>query len=159
MERLHSVQSVAPAEGEHTPLFTSSGSDAIQASFVRTVLHHMFQHKHMQPVMLRDRKAKNSFQSFHKFYMTGLKQMEVNNTTIQSLLRWSDPESVDEYNMPSPEDRARMVDAAYNYSHGPNAITPQILKLVKAIQIDDHDVLRQWCEHCHVDISAEDMDF
>ena len=50
-----------------------------------------------------------------------------------------------------------MVDAAYNYS--PKAVTPQILKSIKAVQIDDNDVLRQWCDHCPVDISADDMDF
>ena len=59
--------------------------------------------------------------------------------------------------MPSPEGHAKMVDAAYNYS--PKAVTPQILKSIKAVQIDDNDVLRQWCDHCPVDISADDMDF
>ena len=80
----------------------------------------------MQPVMPKDRVNKYSFHSFRKLYTTGLKQAMVDISTIQSLLRWSDPESVDGYDMPSPEDHAKMVDAAHNYS--PNTITPQIYK-------------------------------
>ena len=148
---------VSPADADHTPLFTSTGDDAIQASFARTVLSHMFKHDHMQPVMSNDRADKYSFHSFRKFYTTGLKQAKIDVSTMQSLLRWSDPESVDGYDMLSPEDHAKMADAAYKYS--PNAITPRILKSIKAIQIDDNDVLRQCCDHCHVDISVEDMDF
>ena len=103
---------VDPADADHTPLFTSTGSDAIQASFLRTVLSHMFKHDHMQPDVSKDRVNKYSFHSFRKFYTTGLKPAKVDVSTIQSLLRWSDPESVDGYEMPSPEDHAKIVDAA-----------------------------------------------
>ena len=45
---------VGPADADHTPLFTLTGDDAIQASFVRRVLGHMFKHDHMRPVMSKD---------------------------------------------------------------------------------------------------------
>ena len=47
------------------------------------------------------------------------------NDTIQSLLRWSDPSSVDGYAMPSPEDHAKLVDAAYRYPKRDNALRPE----------------------------------
>ena len=117
----------------------------------------MFRHDHMTPVLSKDRANCYLFHSFHKFYTTRLKQAKVDDTTIQSLLRWSSIDSVDGYNMPSTEDHARMVDAAYNYS--PDAITPMLLKQVQAITIDDHDLLQRWCEECSVVIIDADMDF
>ena len=68
----------------------------------------------MQPVMPKDRADKYYFHSFQKFYTTGLKHAKVNTSTIQSLLRWADPESVDGYDMrmPSPEGHAKMGGAA-----------------------------------------------
>ena len=103
--------------GKHSPaLFFAVDDTAIQASCVRTVLHHMLNHGHMLPVLPKDRTNKCSFHSLRKFYTTGLKHAGVSNEIIQSLLRWSVVESIDGYNMPSTEDHARMVDAAYNCS-------------------------------------------
>ena len=59
--------------------------------------------------------------------------------------------------MPSPEDHAKVVDAAYRYS--PNAITPFLLKQVEALKIDDNDVLLDWCTECHIDLSDVTLDW
>ena len=148
---------VRGADRAHTPLFTSTGDQAIQASFVRTVVYHMLRSPHMAPVLRPADAGRYSFHSFRKFYCTCLKQAKVPNETIQSLLRWSDPSSVDGYDMPSPEDHAKMVDAAYRYS--PNAITPFLLKQVAALKIDDNDVLLDWCTECHIDLTDVTLDW
>ena len=149
-----------PVKGEArltTPLFTSSGKEPMQASFVRTVLNHMLRHPHMSCVNPDPDKTKYTFHSFRKFYCTGLKRAGASVPTIQSLCRWSAAESVDGYDMPSPEDHAKLVDSAYAYS--PNAITPALLTEMRSFKIDDDDSLLAWGEECHVDLTAEYFDW
>ena len=102
-------------------------------------------------------KTKCTFHSFRKFYCTGLNQAGASIPTIQSLCRWSAAESVDGYDMPSPEDHAKLVDSAYMYS--PNAITPATLKTMQSFRIDDDDSMVAWCEECHVDLTQEHFDW
>ena len=76
---------------------------------------------------------------------------------ILSMCRWSDPASIDGYDMPSHADHSALVDSAYKYS--PDAITPHLLKQVQALKIDDDAMLTEWCHECHIDLTKDVLDW
>ena len=149
-----------PVRGEErsrTPLFTDDESVAVKASFVRTLLHHMLVHEHMHHVLPADDLRKFSFHSFRKFYATCLSKAGADRERIQSLCRWADPASVDLYDMLGVDDHAALADKAYAQS--PMAITPAILENLRVTQLDDNDMMAQWCSQCHVDLSDDALDW
>ena len=148
---------VRGADRDSTPLFSIANKEAVKASFVRTVLHHMLHHAHMAEVNPDPKHTKYTFHSFRKFYCTGLRRAGASVATIQSLCRWSAAESVEGYDMPSPEDHAKLVDSAYCYS--PNAITPELLRQSRAYTSADDEVMAVWCQECHVDLSQDHLDW
>lgn len=142
------------ADRHFTPLFNADGDEPIKASFVRTLLHHMLEHPHMQQVLPPTRTTKYSFHSFRKFYATCLAQAGATRERIQSLCRWASPDSVESYDILGFTDHTQLIDAAYLSS--PDAITPAILSTLADTPIDDNEVMLEWCHECHVDLTACD---
>ena len=67
------------------------------------------------------------------------------------MCRWSSPDSVEGYDILGFEDHATLDDDAY--LHSPDAITPAVLSKMVAIQPDDNEIMLEWCEECHVNLS------
>ena len=86
-----------------------------------------------------------------------LSKAKVERPIIQAMLRWADIDSVETYDVGEFDTRAQLVDAAYNNS--PEAVTPHMLKTLSSYKLDDHDVMMQWCNECHVDISSDGLDW
>ena len=140
-----------------TPLFTDNEGNAIKASFVRTLLYHMFRHEHMRPVLPFGEAAKYSFHSLRRFFCMSLSKAKVERPIIQTMLRWADIDSVEMYDVGEFDTRAQFVDAAYNNS--PEAVTPCMLKTLSSYRLDDNDIMLQWCTECHVDVSSDHLDW
>ena len=74
---------------------------------------------------------------------------------ILNMYRWSDPASIDGYDMPSHMDHSALIDSTYESS--PDAITPRIFS--KLLNIENDAMLTEWCGECPIDLTKDDLDW